>query len=253
MGLAWALAAALASVAAAATGAGLLLALGTRAERAAAWLLPFAAGTLLGSSFLLLLPEALERAPPGRASALFLAGVVAFLAVERLLRERAPHAHRAGEPHRPEVERSTAAMVLWGDALHNLLDGVVIGVSFRVGPELGAAAAFAVFAHEVPQEIGDFAVLLGAGMRRRRAFALNALAALSTVPGAAAGWAWSAASAGVVPSLLPIAAGGFVYIALSGLVPALHRRKGPLSGIVQLALLLAGIGAVAALGAHGHG
>ena len=251
MGLAWALAAALASVAAAATGAGLLLALGTRAERAASWLLPFAAGTLLGSSFLLLLPEALERAPPGRASALFLAGVVAFLAVERLLRERAPHAHRAGEPHRPAVGRSTAAMVLWGDALHNLLDGVVIGVSFRVGPELGAAAAFAVFAHEVPQEVGDFAILLGAGMARGRAFALNLASASTVVAGAVAGWAGSATAIGALPWLLPLAAGGFAYIALADLVPALHRRHSRAAAVLDLVLLLAGIAVVRALGGHG--
>lgn len=253
MGLAWAIGAALVASAAALVGSGLILALGERAERAAAWLLAFAAGTLLGSASLGLLPEALESAPADRTLALFLAGVVGFFAFERFLRARTPHEHRAGERHDAFVDAETAPMILWGDALHNLLDGIVLGVTFRVGPEVGVPAALAVFAHEVPQEIGDFAVLLGAGMRRRRAFALNALAALSTVPGAAAGWAWSAASAGVVPSLLPIAAGGFVYIALSGLVPALHRRKGPLSGIVQLALLLAGIGAVAALGAHGHG
>jgi zinc and cadmium transporter len=252
VGLAWAIGAALVASAAALVGSGLILALGERAERAATWLLAFAAGTLLGSASLGLLPEALEAAPADRTLVLFLAGVVGLFAFERFLRARTPHEHRAGERHDAFVDAETAPMILWGDAFHNLLDGIVLGVTFRVGPEVGIPAALAVFAHEVPQEIGDFAVLLGAGMRRRRAFALNALAALSTVPGAAAGWAWSAAS-GVVPTLLPVAAGGFVYIALSGLVPALHRRKGPASGIVQVALLLAGIGAVAALGAHGHG
>jgi zinc and cadmium transporter len=253
VGLAWAIGAALVASTAALVGSGLILALGERAERAATWLLAFAAGTLLGSASLGLLPEALEAAPVDRSLALFLAGVVGFFAFERFLRARTPHAHRAGERHDAFVDAETAPMILWGDALHNLVDGIVLGVTFRVGPEVGLPAALAVFAHEVPQEIGDFAVLLGAGMGKWRAFALNALSALATVPGAIAGWSWSAASAGVVPSLLPVAAGGFVYIALSGLVPALHRRKGPLSGLAQVALLLAGIAAVAALGAHGHG
>jgi zinc and cadmium transporter len=251
VGLAWALAAALASVAAAAAGSGLLLALGPRAERAAAALLPFAAGTLLGASLLLLLPEALERGAPGRACALFLGGAVAFLAVERLVRERAPHAHRAGEAHRPEVERATAAMVLWGDALHNLLDGVVIGASFRADPGLGAAAALAVFAHEVPQELGDFAILLGAGLAPRRAFALNLASASTVVVGAAAGWGASAAAVGALPWLLPVAAGGFAYIALADLAPALHRRRFRGAAALDLALLAAGIALVGWLGRHG--
>jgi zinc and cadmium transporter len=253
MGLLWAIAAALLASAAAAVGAGLILALGARAERAAVWLLAFAAGTLLGSAALGLLPEALERAPADRTLALFLAGVVAFFAFERLLRARAPHAHRAGESHRPEVEPATAAMILWGDGLHNLVDGFVLGVAVRVGPEVALPAAFAVFAHEVPQEVGDFAVLLGAGMRRGRAFLLNGLSALATVPGAIAGWGWSGASSDLTSWLLPLAAGGFVYIALAGLVPALQRRSGPVAGAVHVVLLVAGIAAVSWLGGHAHG
>jgi zinc and cadmium transporter len=249
----WPVLAALLASTAALAGSALILALGRRAERAAVWLLAYAVGTLLGAAFLGLVPEALERAPPGRTMALLLAGILGFVALERALRWRRPHEHRAGEDHSPAVERVTATMILWGDALHNLVDGVVMGAAFAAGPAIGLSTALAVFAHEVPQEIGDFAILLGSGMERRRAVWLNWLSGLATVPGALAAWAWSSEVAGAAGWLLPIAAGGFTYIALADLVPALHARRGAGAALAQTALVLAGVGTIWALGRAAHG
>lgn len=253
VGWTWPLLAALAASGAALLGSALVLALGERAERAAVWLLSYAIGTLLAAAMLHLLPEALELGPQRRATALFLGGIVAFIAFERLLRWRTPHApHPLAQEH-PAVERATAAMILWGDALHNLADGLVLGAAFAAGREAGLVAAVAVFAHEVPQEIGDFAILLGAGYSRRRALFLNWLSALTTVPGAALAFGWASASREVAAWLLPVSAGILTHIALADLVPAVDARRGGAAALAQVGLVLAGVLTIAAVGTgHGH-
>lgn len=249
----WPVVAGLAASIAAVLGSAAILALGGRAERASTWLLPFAIGTLLGAATLGLLPEALDHAPVDRAMPLLLAGMVAFILFERALRWRHPHEPHPGEVHRhAHAGRATAVVLLWGDALHNFVDGLVLGVSFGVSTEVGIATSIAVFAHEVPQEIGDFAVLLESGMPRRRAFLLNYLSASAVLPGAALSFAWSSASERMIGWLLPMAAGGFIYIALADLVPTLHHRRGVGTGVAQLALVLAGIGVVWALSGLRH-
>jgi zinc and cadmium transporter len=242
----WPLLAGLAASTATLIGSLLILTLGRRAERLAVWLLAFAIGALLGAATLGLLPEALRQAP-GRAMPLFLAGIVGFIVIERLLRWRHLHQPHHGMPH-PPVERATVAMILGGDAVHNFVDGLVLGVAFQIGPEVGLATALAIFAHEVPQEVGDFAILLSAGLSRRRALALNYLVALSIVPGTLLSFAWAGASDTLSGWLLPIAAGGFVYIALADLVPALHHRRGALAAAVQIVLVVAGIAIVGMVG-----
>jgi len=239
----WPLGAGLAASTAALLGSAGILLLRSRAERAAVWLLSFAVGTLLAAATLGLLPEALHHAPVERVMPMFLAGMVGFMLLERALRWRQPHHHHPGETHPPELERATAAMLLWGDALHNFVDGLVLGISYRVSHEVGIAASVAIFAHEVPQELGDFAILLASGMPKRRAFILNYLSALAVIPGAAMAFAWASASAWMTGWLLPVAAGGFVYIALANLVPALHQRR----SAGQLLLLLLGIAVIRTL------
>ncbi len=249
----WPVLAGIAASSAALIGSGLILLLGERAQRAATWLLAYAIGTLLGAATLGMIPEALEIAPVDRTMWLFLGGMLGFVAVERALRWRHPHEPHADRAHHPEMEPATALMILWGDALHNLIDGFVLGVSFGVSPEAGLAAAIAIFAHEVPQEIGDFAILIGAGMPKRKAIVLNYLAALTVIPGALIAYHWASTSAGVIPWLLPVAAGGFVYIALANLVPALHHRRGAWVGAIQLALIGVGVGTIWMIGqAHPH-
>jgi zinc and cadmium transporter len=239
--LIWPILAALVVSAAAIVGSTSILLLGSRAERAAVWVLSFAIGTLIAGSALHLLPEALEIAATDQVMLLFLGGIILFIAIERAVRWRHTHVHEGEEVHHHEA---TAEVLLWGDALHNFTDGIVLGVTFSVSTELGVIASIAIFAHEVPQEIGDFAVLIGTGMPRRRALALNYLSAITVVPGAIAAWVWSGWFSAAISWLLPIAAGGFMYIALADLVPSLHHRRGAWAGIAQIALVIAGVAVI---------
>lgn len=239
--LAWPILAALVVSVAAIIGSTAILLLGTRAERASVWILSFAIGTLTGGAALHLLPEALRTRAEEEVMLLFIAGMVLFIAVERTVRWRHTHIHGEEERHHQEV---TAEVLLWGDAIHNFTDGIVLGVTFSASPQLGIVATIAVFAHEVPQEIGDFAVLLGSGMPRRRALMLNYLSAATVIPGAAAAWLWSSAFRSAIGWLLPVAAGGFVYIALADLVPSLHHQRGGWAAVIQLTLIVLGVATI---------
>lgn len=237
----------------------LLLSLGPRAERAAMWLLPYALGTLLGAAALVLLPEALEAAPVERTMLLFVGGIGLFIAFERVLRNRLRHEHFEHHGHRDRgggdghggdgenaipLAPATAAMILWGDALHNFADGLVLGTTWAVESDVGIAATVAIVAHELPQEIGDFAVLIGAGMPRRRAFWLNWLTGLAPVPGALLAYAFAGRIGDVAAWLLPVVAGGFLYVGLADLVPALHHRRGRAAGTIQTALAAVGVATI---------
>ncbi|MBN1205400.1 MAG: ZIP family metal transporter [Myxococcaceae bacterium] len=237
---------------AALVGSGAILLLGQKAEQASTWLLSFAIGTLLGAATLGLLPEALEHAPAERVMPLLLMGMLGFILLERVLRWRHPHEHHPGR-HHPEIEQATAAMLLWGDAIHNFIDGLVLGASFGVSAEAGLTASLAVFAHEVPQELSDFAILLRTGMPRRRALLLNYLSALTPIPGALLAFTGASFWRESIGWLLPLVAGGFIYIALADLVPALHHRRGARVGFFQMLLLLAGILVLWWLGRLHHG
>jgi zinc and cadmium transporter len=231
----WPILAALAASLAAVIGSAAILLLGPRAERAAVWILSFAIGTLTGAATLHLLPEALEILPASDVMLLFLSGIVLFIVFERVIRWR--HVHDS-------PVAVTARLLLWGDALHNFIDGIVIAIAFSANRELGLITAIAVFAHEVPQEIGDFAVLLATGMSRRRALALNYVSAFAVVVGAVAGVLWALALRDAVHVLLPIAAGGFIYIALADLVPSLHHHRGRWAAAIQIALVVLGAAAI---------
>lgn len=233
----WPIVAALIVSAAAIIGSTSILLLGARAERAAVWILSFAIGTLIGGAALHLLPEALHTRPAHDVMLLFVGGIVLFIALERAIRWRHTHVREELRHH----DEATAEVLLWGDALHNFTDGIVLGVTFSVSPQLGLIATIAIFAHEVPQEIGDFAVLLGSGMPRRRALLLNYLSAIAVVPGAVAAWLWSSSFRSAIGWLLPIAAGGFLYIALADLVPSLHHRRGRWAAVAQIALIVLGV------------
>jgi zinc and cadmium transporter len=242
----WPVVATLVASSGALLGSGLVLWLGRLRPAALNGLLAVAVGTLLGAALLDLLPEALEHAPPKAVLWRFLLGIFAFLAFERLVRWR--HTH---EDHHHDIT-AAAPLVLWSDALHNLVDGFVIGAAFTGGMELGIATTLAVIAHEIPQEVGDFAVLLGAGMPWRKALLLNWLVQLPPVAAAGLTFTFASDVSGAIAWMLPLAAGSLVYIALADLVPSLHHRAAGRAALLQLALVALGVGLIAAVGAIGH-
>jgi zinc and cadmium transporter len=197
-------------------GAGVLLLFPRLHERFRALLVSYAVGTLLGACFLGLLPHAVEHVSPARVLQTTLAGLVLFFLIEKLLRLPHVHAHRAGR-------QPAAALILIGDALHNFVDGILIATSFFVSVPLGVVTSFAVIAHEVPQELGDFVVLLEGGMERRRAYALNFLASLTTLAGALAALWFRGAVEAFVPYVLSVAAASFLHVTMVDLSPVLHH------------------------------
>jgi zinc and cadmium transporter len=201
------------------------------------WLISYAVGTLLGVALLALLPEALGSIPPGPALATLLACVLSFFLLEKLVLWR--HCHTG---HDCEVHTSSAAsLVIIGDAFHTFVDGALIAAAVLTSIPLGATTAIAVAAHEIPQEVGDFAILLRAGYSRSRAFTLNILSAAGGVLGALAMLAASQSIPQAIPYVLSYAAGSFLYVAMADLIPDLHRggiEGGPLK---QLLLIGAGI------------
>jgi zinc and cadmium transporter len=205
-------------------------------------LLAFAAGTLLGAALLDLLPEAAHELSPARVGSLMLAAVVAFFLLERWVRWWHVHTH---EPKRHTGEPSAAGyLILVGDGLHNLVDGLALGTAVAADPTLGVAVGLAVVAHEVPQEVGDFVLLLESGLTRARALILNLLTALVVFPGIVIGYTVATAVEPVIGVALALATGAFLYVALADLIPELHRRGLRESLAMQVAPLLGGIAVI---------
>lgn len=202
-------------------------------------LISYATGTLLGAAFLGMIPAGLAIAPAIEITGTVLAGMVLFFMLEKLVLWR--HCHE-GEC---EVHSRAGPLILVGDAFHNFVDGVVIAAAFLTSVPLGIATALAVIAHEVPQEVGDFAILLDSGYGRRKALLLNGLSAATTLPGAVLAYFWLAETHGAVPYILALSAASFIYIAAADLIPGLHRQVKPAAALRQFLLLLAGIGTIA--------
>lgn len=218
----------------------LLLSTDTMRQRGLPYLLSYATGTLLGAAFLGMLPKALENTPPLAITGTVLAGIVAFFVLEKLVIWR--HCHDQDcEAHGHEG----GSLILLGDTFHNFIDGVVIAAAFLTSPALGIATALAVIAHEIPQELGDIAILLNSGLPKARAFAYNLISSLSTLPGVLVGWYWLDEATQAIPFVLAISAASFIYIAVADLVPGLHRRGGAGAMASQTLLILAGIGTIA--------
>ncbi len=212
-------------------------------------LVSYAVGVLLGAAFLDLLPEAVNAIGPEDVLATCLAGILAFFVLEKLALWR--HAHvdsqHAGlgqaEPHAHAHHRVQPAgpMIVIGDALHNFVDGVLIAAAFLSDPAIGWAVTIGVVAHEIPQEVGDFMVLLGAGYTRRRALLLNALSGAAAVLGGVGGYFFLAHAEAVVPYALAFSAASFIYIAVADLIPELHRRWALGDALTQVLLICGGI------------
>lgn len=206
----------------------------------------FAIGALLGAAFLALLPHAVTgeyRLEFHQLGLAVLLGILGFFLMEKLVLWRHCHAHEC-EAHSPtEAHQRQAAgtLILIGDGIHNLVDGVLIAAAFLTDLHLGIITSLAVAAHEIPQELGDFAVLLHSGYSRRRALLFNVLASLTTVIGAVVAYFSLQTAMYAVPYILAIAAASFIYIAVADLIPGLHRRVQPKETIKQIVLILCGV------------
>ncbi|HEY7740206.1 MAG TPA: ZIP family metal transporter [Steroidobacteraceae bacterium] len=207
-------------------------------------LVSFATGTLLGAALLALVPHALDAGVGAHGIGIALvAGIIIFFTLEKMVLWRHCHAD-ACEAHGPQEhhrDKASATLILWGDAFHNLLDGVLLAAAFLTDVHLGIVTAIAVFAHEIPQEIGDLAILLNGGMRRRRALVLNVVVSLTSVAGAVIAYFLLEQALGVLPYALAIAAASFLYVAVADLIPGLHRRVDARTSVQQVVLIAAGI------------
>ncbi len=185
------------------------------------FIVSFAAGGLLGHAFFHLIPEAAgETGLEITVSLLIIVGILSSFTVERFLQWR--HCH---VPTSREHPHSFAYMNLFGDAVHNLIDGIIVGGSYIASVPLGIATTIAVMLHEIPQELGDFSVLIYGGFSRKKALLFNLLTALTAIVGAVIAFAIGSAVEGFVPLLIPFAAGNFIYIAGSDLIPELRKDE----------------------------
>lgn len=204
----------------------------------------FALGALLSVALLDLLPDAVGKVGPDRVAGLFatvLFGLLGFFLLEKLLIWRHCHAsdchvHSEGHFHQP-----AGTLIVLGDAVHNLVDGVLIGAAFLVDIQLGVVTSLAVAAHEIPQEVGDFAILLQSGYPPAKAFFFNALSSLGAVLGGVLAYVGLASVHDVLPYFLAVAASSFLYVAVADLIPSLHRKTRGIETAQQVVFILAGV------------
>ncbi|MFP3949503.1 MAG: ZIP family metal transporter [Candidatus Micrarchaeia archaeon] len=193
-------------------------------------LVAFAAGSLLGGAFFHLLPESLVEIDAGSTMLLCLAGFVLFMIVESYF-----HWHRCKEC---KIHPFSYVMVI-GDGIHNFLGGIILAASFLVSIPLGIATTIAIIAHELPQQLGIFGVLVSGGFERNKAILYSFAAQSTVVLGAIVGYFLSGITEGFVPLLVPFAAGNFIYIAASDLIPEMHKSEGWRK---MMSILIFGIG-----------
>jgi zinc and cadmium transporter len=207
-------------------------------------LIAFAAGTMLAAALLDILPEALASAP-SHADALLatvLAGLIGFYLLERAALWRHDHSGSTPGGHgHAHALPGAPWVILLGDGVHNFVDGVLLAAAFLTDPRLGVTTAIAIALHEVPQELGDFVLLLEAGWSKRRALLANAASSLTSVAGTLVGWFALEGARFALPYALAVAAASFLYIAMADLVPLLHRRHRQDGFAAQTALLAAGL------------
>ncbi|OGI73533.1 hypothetical protein A3D42_02550 [Candidatus Nomurabacteria bacterium RIFCSPHIGHO2_02_FULL_41_18] len=196
-----------------------------------------AIGAMLGDAFIHIIPEALESSlDPGTIGVLVIGGILFFFVLEKFL-----HWHHHGEDREEAHIHPVGQLVLFSDGVHNFIDGMIIGASFLVNTQVGMATTLAVILHEIPQEIGDFAVLLHAGYSKNRALWLNFLSAVFAILGLLVVIALNEIEQAVSFWFLPIAAGSFIYIAIADLIPELHKTKEVRSSISQICIIILGV------------
>lgn len=204
-------------------------------EKSVFFMVALSVGGLMGGAFMHLLPESIEKIG-GELSLIFaLSGFFLFLLIEKIISWR--HCHEVDcEIH------SFAYMNLIGDGVHNFIDGLIMAASFIVSPAMGITSTLAIFLHEVPQEIGDFGVLIYAGFKRKTALFLNFLTALTAMVGGIIGYYFISSVGSITGPLLAFAAGGFIYIAASDLIPEIRKEKSIIKSIINFIIILFGLG-----------
>jgi len=202
-----------------------------------------AVGALLGDAFIHLIPEIFENSfSTPLMSLLIIAGIILFFIVEKFL-----HWHHHGEDKEETHIHPVGKLLLFTDGFHNFIDGIIIGVSFLVSIPVGIATTLAVILHEIPQEVGDFAVLLHSGYEKKRALWLNFLSAITAVAGTIIALIFGNIAETFTIWILPIAAGGFIYIAMADLIPELHKTKEAKYSVLQILSVFIGIALMLAL------
>jgi len=235
----------------------------------------FAIGALLSVAFWGLIPEAFERIKPEHFQTLsgtILAGILGFFVLEKLLiwrhchvetceahgddtHDSIPdpahdHEHHAGHHH--GIDKSAGALIILGDSIHNFVDGVLIAAAFLTDVKLGIVTSLAVAAHEIPQEVGDFAILLHSGYSKGKALFYNVLASLTTVLGGILAFYSLADLHDSLPYFLALAASSFIYIAVADLIPSLHKKTDMKTSLQQIALIAAGVLLICSLHGVAH-
>ena len=216
-------------------------------------LVSFAIGALLGAAFLEIIPQAFESGEAHQVGFAILGGIFGFFVLEKLLLWRHCHTEHC-EVHDPHPQSPVAnaqdrgrsgALIVVGDTVHNFVDGVLIAAAFLQSIELGVVTAVAIIAHEIPQEVGDFLILLHSGYSRVRALVMNLLSSLATVVGGVIGYFSLQLVEGLEATLLGIVAASMIYVAVADLIPGLHRRPELRDTAFQALLIALGIGAIA--------
>jgi zinc and cadmium transporter len=201
------------------------------------FLISFSAGSLLGGAFLHLLPEAYAGiGDPLIIGGALLSGTMMFFVLEKFVHWRHCHVPTSADHPHP-----FAYMNLVGDSLHNFIDGLVIGVSYLVSVPLGLATTFVIILHEIPQELGDFGVLIHGGFKRKKALMLNFVTALTAVVGTVIGLLLGSSAESLSILVIPFTAGGFIYIAGSDLIPEMHKESKAARSLLQFIGIMAGI------------
>jgi zinc and cadmium transporter len=214
-------------------------------------LVSYAIGALLGAAFLEVIPQAFKE-NPREAAISILAGIFAFFVLEKLLLWRHCHTENCEvhDPHQePHDHGRSGALIIVGDTVHNFVDGVLIAAAFLQSTELGIVAALAIIAHEIPQEVGDFLILLHSGYSRARALAVNLGSSLATIVGGIGGYYGLQVFRDWEAALLGIVAASMVYVAVADLIPGLHKRPHLRDTASQALLIALGIGTIALVGA----
>jgi zinc and cadmium transporter len=223
-------------------------------------LVSYAIGALLGAAFLEILPHALETGNAHTITATVLAGIMGFFVLEKLVLWRHCH-HESCEAHTPEHGHShnhnhghqavqvndhgrSGMMILVGDTFHNFVDGILIAAAFLADVQLGIITALAIITHEIPQEVGDFLILLHSGYSKARALAYNLLSSGATLVGGVLAYYALHSMQNMIPVFLALAAASMIYVAVADLIPGLHKRVGLAATLEQAGLIAAGIATI---------